>query len=75
MPPATVWENIKNFDLEPHKNEILYAGDVFSEAIIDSYKEATLTRWVTELLGRIIPDNIELVRDCKRFIMKRIQQI
>ncbi|NMA03654.1 MAG: glutamine synthetase, partial [Clostridiales bacterium] len=66
VPPATVWENIKNFDLEPHKNEILYAGDVFSEAIIDSYKEATLTRWVTELLGRIIPDNIELVRDCKK---------
>lgn len=66
VPPATVWENIKGFDLELRKNEILYAGDVFSEDIIDSYKEATLTRWVTELLGRIIPDNIELVRDCKK---------
>ena len=37
-PPATVWENIRNFDLELCKNEILCAGNVFSKAIIDSYK-------------------------------------
>jgi glutamine synthetase len=66
IPPATVLENIKNFDLELCKNEVLYAGDVFNKEIINSYKEATITRWVTELLGRIIPDNMELVRNCKK---------
>lgn len=66
VPPATVWENIKNFDLEPNKSKILYAGDVFSEEIINSYKEATNTQWVTELLGRIIPNNMKLVRSCKK---------
>ncbi len=66
MPPATVWENIRNFDLEPDKNEILYAGDVFSRKIIDSYREATIVRWMTELSGRIIPNNMELVRNCKK---------
>ncbi|HZJ76820.1 MAG TPA: glutamine synthetase [Oscillospiraceae bacterium] len=68
--PSTVWENIKNLDLELYKNEILYAGNVFSEAIINSYREATIIRWVTELSGRIIPNNIELVRNCKKIHTK-----
>ncbi|WP_249168573.1 glutamine synthetase [Alkaliphilus sp. B6464] len=66
IPPVTVWENIKNFDLEPYKIQILCAGEVFSQAIIDSYRQATVTQWVTELIGRIIPDNIDLVRSCKK---------
>lgn len=70
VPPATVWENIKNFDLELCKNEILYAGNVFSRAIINSYREATIIRWVTELSGRIIPNNMELVRNCKKIHTK-----
>jgi glutamine synthetase len=45
IPPATVWENIKNFDLELCKNEVLYAGDVFNKEIINSYKEATITQF------------------------------
>ena len=64
MPPGTVWENIKSFDLEPHKSEILCSGEVFSSAIINSYRKGTISQWVTELIGRIIPDNIDLVRSC-----------
>ncbi len=66
IPPETVWENIKNLDLETCKNGVLYAGGVFNKEIIESYKEATNTQWVTELLGRIIPNNMELVRSCKK---------
>jgi len=66
IPPATVWENIKNLDLEEYKKEILCSGYVFSQAIINSYRRATITQWVTELIGRIIPDNMELVRSCSK---------
>lgn len=65
-PPATVWENIKNFDLEEYKKQILCSGEVFNEAIINSYRKATISQWITELLGRTILDNIELVRSLKK---------
>lgn len=65
-PPATVWENIINLDLEDHKKNILYSKEVFSPIIINSYKEATISQWVTEIVGRIIPENIDLVRNCKQ---------
>ncbi len=65
-PPATVWENIQSFNLESDKKEILYSGNVFSHAIVDSYYEASIDQWVTELSGRIIQNNIDLVRSCKK---------
>lgn len=62
IPPATVWENIQHFEQEPYKTEILCLGEVFSRPIIESYKMGTMAQWLTELMGRIIPDNIALVR-------------
>ena len=65
-PPATVWENVCAFDRFTQKKAVLYYGDVFSPEIVKSYQMATLDQWITELLGRIIPNNMEIVRNCKK---------
>ncbi|TCO72293.1 type I glutamate--ammonia ligase [Marinisporobacter balticus] len=65
-PPATVWDNLVHFDKYPEKKSVLLEGDVFNEAIINSYKVATLTQWTTELYNRIILENMEIVRSCKK---------
>ena len=65
-PPATVWENIMGFENNHEKKAVLLNNNVFAEEIINSYKVAILTQWLTELYNRIIPDNIEYVRNCKK---------
>lgn len=65
-PPATVWDNLISFNNYPSKTSVLLDGNVFSQAILDSYKSATLTQWITELSNRIIPENRETVRGCKK---------
>ncbi|KXG75425.1 type I glutamate--ammonia ligase [Thermotalea metallivorans] len=65
-PPATVWENLVNFQRYPEKKTVLLQGNVFSEKIIHSYKVAILTQWATELTQRLIPDNMDFVRSCKK---------
>ncbi|WP_432401285.1 glutamine synthetase [Wukongibacter sp. M2B1] len=66
VPPTTVWENICNFNKYPEKLKVLSTNDVFTEKIIASFKTSILMQWTTELKNRIIPSNIELVRDCKK---------
>ncbi|MCC5910384.1 MAG: glutamine synthetase [Clostridiaceae bacterium] len=65
-PPATVWENLKGFEDYTTKKEVLFNGGVFSETIVDSYKLSILDQWLMELTGRIIVDNMKLVRNCKK---------
>ncbi|KAB3529237.1 type I glutamate--ammonia ligase [Alkaliphilus serpentinus] len=65
-PPATVWENLIAFDNYPEKMKILYNGDVFDSSLVHSYKIATLSQWITELTGRIIPYDMRIVRNCKK---------
>lgn len=65
IPPATVWENLKAFDKYPEKKKVLTAGNVFSDKIIRSYVLGAQIRWLTELCNRVIPENMELVRNCK----------
>lgn len=61
--PSTVFENIRALELYPNKVEILREGDVFTEAIIESFKAATLNKWVTEIEHRILPDLMgEIIR-------------
>ncbi|MCT4564207.1 MAG: glutamine synthetase [Maledivibacter sp.] len=66
IPPSTVWQNISNLDKYPDKLRVLSKNGVFSEKIIASYKASVLMQWTTELKDRIIPSNIELVRECKK---------
>lgn len=62
-PPATVWENIRALQANPDKRKVLNRCDVFPEAIIESYELSVLAKWTNEVASRIIPKNMEVVRD------------
>lgn len=64
--PATVWECVHIFNQNYEKRLMLYNGGVFDEKIIDSIIEANIDIWIKELHGRLLPENIELVRACKK---------
>jgi glutamine synthetase len=61
-PPATVWETFQNFDRYPKKMEVLTKMDALTSKIIESYRQAMITLWITELRDRIIPENMAMVR-------------
>jgi len=63
--PVTVYENFSSFEKYPEKLEILKAGNVFSDAIINSYKLGSLRKWITEINKRIIPNYADEIRSCK----------
>ena len=62
--PATVWENINAFDIYPEKLEVFKADGVMNDLTLESYKEAIISQWATELHDRIIPNSMETVRRC-----------
>ena len=64
--PSTVWENLQAFEKYPEKLEIFKRDDVMTEMALESYKEATLDQWATELHNRIIPDTMDLIRACSK---------
>lgn len=64
--PATVWENICGFDQYPEKLKILMRNGVMTPLTLDSYKEATIAQWATELHNRIIPNTMDFIRECKK---------
>ncbi|MBP1763998.1 MAG: glnA 3 [Firmicutes bacterium] len=65
-PPATVWENMQNLGKYPEKLAVLKAGNVLRQELIDAFAAGALIRWKTELLNRIIPENLEIVKSCVR---------
>ncbi|MEJ8553301.1 glutamine synthetase [Tepidibacter sp. Z1-5] len=65
-PPKTVWENAKNFNLHEDKKKALTYNGVFTEKTIDSFKESIINQWLRELQDRIIGENMEIVRSCKK---------
>ena len=65
-PPATVYENIKNLEIHSRKLESLSHGDVFTEQVLNSFKAGILDRWCKELTYRIIENNVDIIRDCKK---------
>ena len=64
-PPATVWENMQNFDNYPEKKAVITAGGALRQQIIDAFRAGALTRWKTELIARIIPENRDIVRQAR----------
>lgn len=64
--PRTVWENLQAFDKFPDKLKVFMLDDVMPEATLDSYRQALLQTWEKELYNRIIPEVMDLVRDCKK---------
>lgn len=65
-PPATVWENLKAISSHPEKESVLLFGDVFERDILNSYIKATCLQWTMELSERILCENTEFVRNCKK---------
>ena len=60
-PPATVYENVMNFEKHFDKLKCLKQGNVFNEAIIDSFKTGLIDRWSKELSNRIIQDDMDTI--------------
>jgi glutamine synthetase len=63
--PATVYENIIAFDNYQDKLEVMMANGVIPERIIKSYAIAVTNKWVTEIINRLVPEYMDLVRSCK----------
>jgi glutamine synthetase len=65
--PATVWENLCSFHRYPEKLKVLLnKEEVMDQITLESYEEATLAAWATELHNRIIPNTMALVRECRK---------
>lgn len=62
--PATVWENLKNFEKYPEKLAIFKRDHVMDDVTLDSYRTAVLEQWVTELHDRIIPGAKKFIQGC-----------
>ncbi|AOR24886.1 glutamine synthetase [Clostridium taeniosporum] len=60
--PTTIYENLSQLDEYPKKVEILKKNDVMTTEIITSFKLATLQRWTTEIVHRIINNYIDEIR-------------
>lgn len=63
--PATVYQNVIGFEKYKEKLAVLMDNNVMSERIIKSYETAVINRWVTEIINRQLPENMDLVRCCK----------
>ena len=60
--PSTVYENVQGLNNGGERVSLLKEGGVFTQALVQSYKLVILDKWATELVGRIIPNNIEILR-------------
>ena len=65
-PPATVWENMEALKMYPEKVENLGKGDILTTKTISAFVQGALTRWKTEILTSLIPQGLEIVRECKK---------
>jgi len=72
--PATVFENISNLEKYEDKLDVILNGGVLDEALVKSFMTAVTNRWVTEILNRLIPENMDAVRRCKSIHSKNKAQ-
>ena len=49
----------------PAKLAVITAGGALRDQIIEAFRAGALTRWKTELIARIIPENRDIVRAAK----------
>lgn len=61
-PPATVYENMMNFEKYPDKVACLLERDVFSEKIIASFQKGAVEVWRKKLASRILERNRTVLR-------------
>ena len=60
--PATVYENMQNLEKYKDKLNSLKEGNVFTDAIIESFKIGAIKKWKKELSNRIIDDAMNNIR-------------
>ena len=65
-PSANVYHSIEILKTNPDVDPILCNGNVFNKMILDSYYQAMLGRWEMELLEKIIPANLQTIRNVVR---------
>jgi glutamine synthetase len=63
--PATVYENLCAFDRYPEKAAVLKAGDVLTEKLINSFRMATMKKWLVEINNRILNNYTMEIRACR----------
>lgn len=63
--PATVYENLAQLDSNPSKLKALKRNNVFTDAIINSFKLAAIERWTTEITKRVINNYTDEIRSFK----------
>ena len=63
--PATVYENLTQLDSNPSKLKALKRNNVFTDAIINSFKLAAIERWSIEITKRVISNYMDEVRSFK----------
>lgn len=63
--PSTVYENLVQLDSNPSKLKALKRNNVFTDAIINSFKLAAIERWSTEITKRVINNYMDEVRSFK----------
>lgn len=64
IPPATVWDTLQNLNKNPEKTRVITSSGVLTPKILESYCQAMILLWITELKDRLIPENMEIVRNC-----------
>lgn len=64
--PQTVFENVHNFDLHREKLNVLKAGDVLTDQLIESFRQAVTNKWGLEIYHRIIPSFSDEIRSMKK---------
>ncbi|MGG7179128.1 glutamine synthetase [Clostridium paraputrificum] len=63
--PATVYENLVALDKYPEKVNVLKKNNVLDDALINSFKMATIQRWSTEIGNRVINKFMYEIRSFK----------
>ncbi|MBP1744231.1 MAG: glutamine synthetase [Firmicutes bacterium] len=63
--PATVYENLSAFDKYPDKAAVLKEGDVLTDKLIESFRMATMKKWLVEINNRIINTYSDEIRSYK----------
>jgi glutamine synthetase len=63
--PKTVYENVTALDKYPAKLDVLKAHGVFTDSVINSFKMAITSRWVTEINNRLLHNYADEIRKCK----------
>lgn len=65
QPPATVWENLQALKQNPAKRKVLTASGILKDEFIESFCEAAMIRWKTEMVMQYLPEYVCKIKKLK----------